>query len=385
MKNEKATFSQLVFSIVLFNFGSSVIMGISSGVDQDAWIPILLATACIIPLFFLYARVLRLFPEKDLFEIIEILFGKIAGKVLVALLIWYALHLCALVLRNFSEFTRIAAMPETPQLPIMILMILTTVYLARSSMRAIGKWSVAAVFFVLFVVLFTFVASIPQLNLDALLPVLEHTPAQLAETTFQLFSFPYAETVIFLCLADSFPKKGSPYKMFLYGIAITLVVFMLVFLRNLALLGRAMMQISYFPSYVAVRIVEIGDFLARIEGSISSNFVFAGIVKISACLLAASKGVTRLFNLQDYRPVVLPAGILTLALCAILYKNTMEMFAFLDYYPYYAFPFQVIIPLAVWIAGEIYVRRRKKQGAAAGPAFSQEESAGTSQAAELGQ
>lgn len=360
MKNEKITFHQMMFSIVLFNFGSSVVMGISNDVAQDAWVPILLGAVLVIPLFFMYARILKLFPEKDLFEIMQIVFGKIGGKVLTVLFIWYAVYLGALVLRNFSEFTQISAMPETPQLPIMIVMILTTVYLARSSMRAIGRWSLVIVFFVLSVVVLTFIASIPQLNLNDLMPFFEHPPSEIAKATFEVFSFPYAETVIFLCLVGSFQKKDNPYKLFLYALAVILSVFILVFLRNLTLLGTTMMGLDYFPSYVTARIIGIGDFLARIEGSISSNFLFAGIVKITACLLAASKGMASLFKLEHYRAIVLPMGMLALAICAILYENTMEMFAFLAYYPYYAFPFQVIIPLAVWIRGEFYVKKHKQ-------------------------
>lgn len=360
MKNEKVTFYQMMFGIVLFSFGSSAILGLSGGVAQDSWVPIILGAVVMVPLLLVYARILRLFPEKDLFEIMQIVFGKIGGKALTVLIVWYAIHLSALVLRNFSEFTQIVAMPETPQLPIMIVMILTAVYLARSSMRAIGKWALVVFFYVLFVVMFTFIASTPKLDLSDLMPFFEHSPSELAETAFGLFAFPYAESCIFLCLAGSFQKKDNPYKVFLYALAIVMSIFILVFLRNIALLGPALMSQDYFPSYVTARLIGLGDFLARIEGSISSNFLFAGIVKLTVILLAASKGLASLFNLEQYRSVVLPAGMLVLALCAIVYKSAMEMFAFLPYYPYYAFPFQVIIPLAVWISGEIYVKKHRQ-------------------------
>lgn len=357
MKNEKATFAQMMFSIVLFNFGSSVVMGISGSVAQDAWAAILLGAVCAVPLFCVYARLFRLFPEKGLFEILEIIFGKVGGKILTVIFIWYALHLCSIILGNFTIFTQTASMPETPQLPIMILMILTTAYLARSSMRAIGKWAMVAIFLVVFVVLLTFVTAIPQLKWDALLPVFEHPPAQIAQAAFDVFSFPYAESVLFLCLAGSFSKKDNPYKLFLFSLLIILGVFIVVIVRNITLMGTTLSSMNYFPSYMMARIIGIGDFLARIEGSISSNFLFAGIVKIAVCLLAASKGIASLFNLEDYRSVVLPTGLLAMAICASLYKNVMGIFAFIPYYPYYAFLFQVILPLAVWIAGEIYVKK----------------------------
>ncbi len=360
MKHEKMTFCQALFTIVLFNFGSSVVIGISTGLGQDAWFATITGALTALPILCVYARILRLFPEQSLFEIIETLFGKFISKVFIALFVWYALHLCALVLRNFSEFTQVSSMLNTPQFPIMVLMVLTAVYLARSGARSIGKWSVVMILFVCFVVLLTFIASLSHLHLDDLMPFLEHSPKQLASYTFQIFSFPYAENVVFLCMANSFRKTDNPYKLFLYALCIILTIFLLVFVRNLMLLGKSMMGISYFSSYTAVRLIEAGEFFAKIEGSISTNFFFAGIVKITVCLLAASKGAAHLFNIPDQRSLLLPVSMLVVALCAIVYTNIMEMFSFLAYYPFYAFPFQVVLPFIIWIAGERYAKKHKK-------------------------
>jgi spore germination protein KB len=64
----------------------------------------------------------------------------------------------------------------------------------------------------------------------------------------------------------------------------------------------------------------------------------------------------------------MPVALLFLALSAIIYKNTMEMFDFISVYQFYAIPFQIIIPLAVWIAAEIKARAKRKAagGAASG-------------------
>ena len=51
------------------------------------------------------------------------------------------------------------------------------------------------------------------------------------------------------------------------------VIFENIVLRNLTLLGKKMIEVNYFPSFVTARVVEAGDFLSRIEGSISTNFL----------------------------------------------------------------------------------------------------------------
>jgi spore germination protein KB len=114
----------------------------------------------------------------------------------------------------------------------------------------------------------------------------------------------------------------------------------------------------YFPSYEAVRRIKIGDFLQRIEITVSFVFFIGVLFKSSVCLLAVAKGVSKLFKLNDYRSVVIQIGLMMIYFAYIIYDNSMEMkyWAF-KIYPYYAFPVQVIIPVIMWIFAEIKIRK----------------------------
>jgi spore germination protein KB len=133
-------------------------------------------------------------------------------------------------------------------------------------------------------------------------------------------------------------------------------------LRNIALLGP-LAQIQYFPSYIAARIIDVGDVLTRIEGTISMNFIISGLTKISLCLLVAAKGIAHLLGVSNYRRILIPVSVLALAISVTLYTSAMEMFAFINVYPYYAMPFQVFIPILVWLLAEIKIKRQKKLAA----------------------
>lgn len=347
--------------MLLFTFGSSVVVGINTQTVQDSWIALIVGALIACPVLLIYARILRLYPGKTLFEIMDQVLGKTVGKILCVLISWYAIHLCALVIRNFSEFMEISTMPETPQLPIMILILLVTIYLVKSGVRTMGKWAISMFGLVLGVVIFTVVLSISKADFENLLPIMEHTPSEILSSSVYIASFPFMETMLFLCMADYFGKQDNPYKMYLYSLAGGTVIFLLVILRNLTILGQALMKIEYFPSFVTARIISIGNILPRIEGSISTNFVLGGIMKIAICMIAAVKGVSHLFGIEETRRMIAPVGLLALALAATVYKSALEMFDFINYYWIYAFPFQVMIPLAVWLAAEI-ARRKKRRG-----------------------
>ena len=358
MNQKQMSLIQSVSCMLLFLFGSSVVMGVSTQTGQDSWIALLVGALIAFPLFFIYARIIRLYPGKTLFEIMDLLLGKVVGKILCVLVSWYAIHLCALVLRDFSEFTVISTMPETPQLPIMILVLFVAIYLAKSGIRTMGKWSLVIIGVVLGIVAFTVVASLPEANYENILPILEHSTSEIIASSVGVASFPYLETVLFLCIADYFSKKESPYKIFFYSQIASTVVFLIIIFRNLVIMGQGLLAIEHFPSFIAARIINIGSIFPKIEGTISMNFVLAGMLKISVCMLAGAKGVCHLFGIEDTRRIIPPVAMLVLAIAAILYQSTMEMFAFLDYYWIYAFPFQVIIPLAVWIAAELSRKKR---------------------------
>ena len=164
MGKEQISVKQGVCVIMLFIFGSSVVMGVNSEAEQDSWISLMVAAIGSIPMILVYARIVRLSPGMDLFEMLEALLGKVGGKVMVALMTWYALHLGALVLRNFSEFIQIAAMPETPQLPIMIVMMLVAAYMAKSGIETLGRWALGILPIILLVVVATVLLSLNKMD-----------------------------------------------------------------------------------------------------------------------------------------------------------------------------------------------------------------------------
>lgn len=360
MTRETITKRQAVCLVTMYLLGTVVVMNLSPEAEQDTWASLLMAAAGFIPLLLVYARIIKLCPEKDLFQIIEALFGKVVAKVLILLMLWYSIHLFSLVIRNISEFVKIVAMPETPQLPITLIMVLVASFMARSGEETLGKWSVAVLPFVLLFVIITLLLSLNRMDFSNIQPVLSHDVAALGAGAFDMLAFPFGETVLFLGVASAVKKTDSARKIYFSSVALGTLVMLVVLMRNIETLGVPLMKVEYFPSYVAARIINVGDVITRIEGTISINYLLAGFTKGTLCLLFAAKGAASLFGVGDYKKLVMPVGLLALALCAIVYKSTMEMFAFFKIYTYYALPFEIAIPLLVWITAEIMTRKARR-------------------------
>lgn len=358
-KKEFVSNRQMIMIMVMFIFGSSVVFGVSNQLGQNSWITVLAAPLMFLPFLLIFSRISKLFPEKNIYDISDELLGAFGGKVVNLLITWYALHLGAMVLRNFSEFAKISSMTETPSFPIMLLMAIVTTYMAISGIETFGKWIIPALFLVLIIVILTIVLSLERMEFTNFLPFLNTGVYDVMSSSYKLVTFPLAETVLFLTLMDSVKSEESPFKTFSFGIAIGSCFLLAIVLRNIAVLGSYNMNLTNFPSFSAAKIARLGNFLERIESSISYNFIFAGVVKISVCILAASKGIAHLFKIKNYRKIVIPTSVLMMSVCCISYKDFAEMINFINTYQIYAIPFEFIIPLFLWVLAEIRSHHKK--------------------------
>lgn len=353
MQKDCLSSKQLICMMILFAFGSTAIMGISSDVGQDTWIAMIISCMFSIPFILIYSRILHLFPNKDFYDIIEILVGKVGSKIFIILMTWYTIHLGGLVMCNFHEFIALVDLPNTPHFVVILPVLVLTIYLAKSSMSTFGNWSIINLAVISIVVLITIVFSIKDADFNNLLPVFNHGIGKMSLSSIKIFAFPLGETVLFLGIFGNAKSNTSPYKVYVIGILLASLILLLIILRNIITLGTNMISAEYFPSYSTSRIISIGKFLSRIEGTISLNFLLAGITKITVCILAASNGLVKLFGIKDPKKLIVPSCVLMLAVCFTSFTNIMEMFTFAsDYYYIYAILFQMIIPIVIWIIAE---------------------------------
>lgn len=359
MQKEQITDKEAIGLLIVFVMGSSLIIGVGGEADNDAWIAAIVGCIMVIPMLLVFSRILSLFQGKDLFDILNITLGKVLGKIVAIIYIWYAFHLGALVIRNFGEFINTVAMPETPIFVPLLCLGFVCIIAVKLGIEVLGRTTTYFLPIILFTLVVVELMAIPQLHLDYIKPILGNGLIPVLKGGFSTFSFPFAEEVLFIGVFSSLKTKKSPFKVYYWGLLISAVIIIMVTFRNITVLGN-MGAYFYFPSYAAVGRIKIGDFIERIEISVAFVFVFGVFVKSSICLLVACKGIGKMFNLKDYRSIVIQTGLLMIYFSYIVYDNSMEMkyWAF-KVYPFYAFPFQVILPIIIWILAEIKARKNK--------------------------
>lgn len=360
MENEIISNKQGVTLVIMFLMGSSIIITPGTKAGRDVWIAIIVAMLMIIPMLYVYARLVRIFPGKDLFDLQRLLFGKTIGSITSILFIFFALHLGAMILRNFSEFILAVSFPETPQIVSLILIGAVCISGAKCGIEVLARWSAFVFPILLFVLVILFVFTIPASQLTNIRPILYNGFAPVFNSSISILFYPFAEIMLFTMFFNSLKEKKNTFKIYLIGTIIAGLILVSISIRNILVLGAESINYFYFPSHSAVSVIDIANFFDRFEIIVAINFVLCGFIKATICLYSASKGFSKLFNVKNQAEFAAPLGIIMFLTATFVFENLMEMFKWADVvYKYYSIFFLIIMPIIILTFAEVKYRREK--------------------------
>jgi len=368
MSLEKGSISGLQFTMLLmsFIFGSSVIFGMGGVLKQNAWMAPLLGAVVGMVMVATFVGLSNRFPGKTVVEINEQVFGRWFGKLLSLFFIWFFLHLGATVVNDFVQFFSAILYPTTPPIVFALVLALVCVYAIVLGLEALARCSQILLPLSLITLVINTLLVIPQMHPETLLPVSDFTFSQLFQATLQSGSFPYGETVAFLMII-SFVRPGTKkMPLFIWGFVITALLSAILVARNIAVLG-SIRDHFIFPNIEAIRMVNVADVITRVEAIVAINFMSMGFLKVAVLLYGCSLGSAQLLNLKTYRPLVLPLGLLMAALSLMVSSNTPRLVEFAQKtWPIYSLPFELGLPLLVWLVALLMGKKAPSKEGQAG-------------------
>lgn len=329
--------------------------GLSTG--QDGWISLLISTVLFLPIILIYCRICSLFPGKDIYEIADLVLGRALGSAVTLLLSVYALNITALVIRNFTEFTTVISLDNTPIIVLILFIGSASLYLVKCGIQTLGRWSAIAFVVITIFSVTTVFLSYSSIDPRNLLPIMEADGRTLINNALMLGSIAIGDNILMLTLVDNLRSKGKIYKAYLGGTLTGVFILLYMMLRNAMILGKSVVINAKFTSYLSVRLVNIGPFLERIDALLAFTFIILGITKVALALYATSKGAARLMGIRNPHDVATPIFMLAAALCSTVCRNMMDMFSFMSVYPIIAVFFQLVIPVVILIAAEIRLHK----------------------------
>lgn len=364
LEGGKISCSQLALLIVGCYLGASLILNPGQLIGRDAWLAVLAGLGE--GLFFV-GVVLTLaarFKGQTLIQINDLIFGPYLGKVISLVYLWYFLHLASLVLRSFGDFFVATIYPETPILVFIIMLVLVCASAVRNGLEVLVRCSMILVPLALLTIIFDTALLLKDMDFANFLPALDVPWQEFLKVSNGVAAFPFGEAIAFLLILPFTTDQKKIGTTVIMAVIVVGLFLVLVVARNTAVLGAAA-TIQTYPSFPAIRLINIAKILTRLEIIIAVNLLTMGFIKVSFFYYSTVLGLAQLLQLRSYLPLVLPLGAILVSLSILQFESNIEniRFAF-QIYPYYAPFFQLGLPLLSLIIAVIkgLPKKRKENG-----------------------
>ncbi|WP_027366145.1 GerAB/ArcD/ProY family transporter [Desulfotruncus alcoholivorax] len=318
---------------------------IAEKAKQDAWISLLTAILLSIPIAWITSRLSSLYPGKTLIEYLEDILGLWPGKILAFFYLLWFIHITSIMFREYSEFLTDVFMPETPLVVFPVVATLVIAYAVTKGLEVLAR--TLEVFFpwIILSILVLFLLLIPEMDINRLLPVFETNAVDI----FKGSLVPMGWMTEIFTFAMFIPFLNKPQQSLKVTIASTILVglnFLLHVAGSLLVFGASISSMMY-PVLNAARLISVSKFIQRPEPIIMAIWIAGGLIKIAVFYFVIVFGMAQWLRLKDYRPLVLPVGVILIALSVIVANNTIDISIFLAHvWPFYSLLlFQFGIPV----------------------------------------
>jgi len=353
--------SQLMFLIIGYIYGSTYVFRfVSTVAKQDTWIVIILGYILSIPFLLCYFVLMKMFPGNNLLQILDIVYKPVLGKIFAALYIFFFLSLFYLNLSTIIEFYTSYIMPETPPVLLYIFFVLACAYAVKKGIAAIAKISLLVIVASAFVLVAAFLLLFSKTDFTNFLPVFKQPVRSYIQSTHNVISITFCETAYILMLIPYVNDIKKSRKYIIGGVGIAAFTYIVIAARNISVLGAS--TSAYITStYNAVRLINIGDFLSRMELIIALTVTATLFIKICISYFLTVKSLSQTLGLKTYIPMIVPIGVIGIILALIAFENGEEAYIYgTKYYIFFTMPFEIFIPLLTLFIAKIRKLDKRK-------------------------
>lgn len=295
------------------------------------------------------------YPSKTMTEYLPLVLGKIPGKLVGFAYILFFIVVVGTVLREAQALLYgTGIFRQTPNMIVGLLIIAATTYAVSAGFEAVCRsiwyfWVFIFISYTLFLL-----GIIPFMKLNTLFPLGEAG----FKTLLKAALTPNAYRGELVLLAFLFPYMNSRRDAIIGGLsAVGLITFLitLTVIATTTILGTDTAARAYYSAFfLADHVPATGLKIVLVIIWIIS---FWGKIALGQWLL--STALTHLCGFKDYRPFVLPMGILLLISSQVFFKDTTDLFTGVQtFFPGLALVFEYFIPTL--LIPVIWLRKRRK-------------------------
>ncbi|MFJ7952785.1 endospore germination permease [Lysinibacillus sp. NPDC096418] len=357
---EKQVISARQFTIItlLCSIGSTILIipsSIAQVTKQDAWIVAIISVALSFLLVKLYISVGNSTPDLSLVEANEKILGKFIGKAVSIAFTLFTFLSSGELLYYIGNFMQTEVMPETPTVAFVLLFMLIIMFATYLGLEVFARsaeilFSIFLFFFIIFVIFIS-----PDIKIQNIQPLFEATTGSFIYGILLFVSTSAFPLVVLLMIFPSAVNvKKAAQKGFYIGTLVGGLILIILIALSILVLGATNTTLRTFPSYTLAQSISIGNFLQRIEIIMASMWIITIYIRAFIYFYASVKGLGQVLNIKDHRPLILPLGMIAVALSQIVHPNIVHSEIFIKeiWIPYSSI-FAVFLPLLLLIVAKI--------------------------------
>lgn len=327
VEKSKISVGQFMFSIACFIHSSSLLSSFFVPITkQDSWLAVIFGIIVCLPVLWVYCSLAKAFPDLNLIQINDKVFGCIIGKIISAIYVLFFLTLTSLNLRDLGIFVNKSIMSKTPFAFIIVLFILLCAWSVYYGLEVVTRYSILFVIISSIILLITIIATLNLMHFDNFLPILHQPIKNYIQSTHIISVIPFGELITFLMITpniDTKPKKLKRY--FFGGFLIGGIVILIVILRDTAVLGNTL---EYFalPSFETLRLASLFKTISHMEILFAILLIILLFFKITFIFYVSLLAISHMFHIKTYRPLILPCAAIIVTYSIFVFNNIVQHF-----------------------------------------------------------
>ena len=289
----------------IFLSGWSLVLDVAT---TATWMLPLISWAAGILILYLQLYILR-HTSGDLYSACQELLGnKAAGLIAVYFIAIFSLD-AALLVRQFAESILLTALPELPCDLAVAWNLLVVAIILYSGIEAVARASYMILPMALLAVFTVLALLVPQYEFLYLTPWNGPGLKEVAFAGIRALGVNLG-IIIPVILARSFQNSQTVHNAVLYGFSLSSLFKSVALAAYIAAFGTGAGREKILPFYEMARLVYINRYIQRIEALIILLWGIMGILNIAIELYIVLYLLSRLFQLQELKPLIIPVAVI---------------------------------------------------------------------------
>ncbi|MCQ6561748.1 GerAB/ArcD/ProY family transporter [Paenibacillus mendelii] len=344
-----------IFATAILSLPS--IIAVQAG--RDMWLsPIWASTIGFLAVCIAY-QLHKLYPKETIVEYSVHLVGRIVGKIMGLMFIFFYMHLNGFIIREYGEFVVGNFFVKTPIIVVIGSMVIVCAFAVRGGVEVLGRCAQIFVPIVIILILLIVFLLSPDLKPIQIYPIMEHgvKPSLMGAVVPSDW---FSEFIVISFLLPYLTDREKGMKWGMISVFAVMLTMVLSNMTALFLFGINTVGFRY-PVMVAARYISLANFLEHLESIVMAIWIVGAFVKISVFYYVIVLGTAQWLKLTDYRPIVWPVGFLLVLFSVWVAPNVQEMTRVVGTsIPFYLLSMQVAVPTLLLFIAFIQKKFRKK-------------------------